>query len=100
MDPRPTSNIMTWRRRVPHRPGYWLRLNAGGRVEISLVLRLDARLHIPWGWGGESGLIPIQHHKHKLGGFLWYGPIPRPPQPTTRWRNLPESKMRKKFAGG
>ena len=69
---------MTWSRTPPKQDGYWLRLNAGGGVEIRLVLKRK----ILWGLGGEEKLTPVT--SHKLKGWLWYGPIPQPPKNAER----------------
>ncbi len=60
------------------REGYWLRLNAGGRVQLEKVFRMDGALCILWGWGGSKGFIKVTENRRKLGGWLWYGPINSP----------------------
>lgn len=65
--------MLRWTRKPPNKDGIWLRLNAGGRIQRHWV---EGGL-IDWGWGGESRMIPLANPK--LRGWLWYGPIPRPP---------------------
>ena len=69
---------MKWSRTPPNKDGYWLRLNAGGGLDLRLVLKGK----IMWGWGGDEKMIPITHRN--LKGWLWCGPIPVPPENVER----------------
>lgn len=83
-----------WRRMVPDRAGYWLRINAGGRVQMHHIFRIKPRgpLVINWGWSGEGGLCEVERISHKLGGFMWWDTgASTPPDPGERWVE-PEKK--------
>jgi len=71
---------MTWTRRIPTRPGYYLRVNAGHRISLHLIAKAGRGLSINWGWGGEGGFLFSRQKrwKYKLSGWQWYGPIPEP----------------------
>ncbi len=69
-----------WKKQVPNEAGCWLRINARGSAEMSMVFKdshLDNKLAIFWGWSPQSKCL-IENIKDKLGCFCWYGPITLP----------------------
>ena len=80
-----------WKRKSPNKVGYWLRLNAGGQVELKYVYRMDGELKVQWGWSGDSKFISIKNNKRKLGGFMWFGPLPSPPKVKDRYVDSKEA---------
>ena len=73
---------MKWAKQIPNKAGYWLRVNAGHRVQLHLIGNFSAKkeLEIYWGWGGEEQICRIKDIENKLDCFWWYGPLPRPPK--------------------
>lgn len=74
---------MKWERRIPDRAGYWLRYNAGHQVSLYRVWyerTLGNALTLIWGSGDEGKLMKVKSRggRQRLGGWQWYGPIPRP----------------------
>ena len=73
---------LRWERVIPTKPGIYLRVNAGHQISRHLITKEGRYLKINWGWGGEVGTLSSkdkQKWEYKLGLWLWYGPIPRPP---------------------
>lgn len=71
-----------WKKQIPNEAGCWLRINAVGRPEMSVVFKdshLDNKLSIYWGWSPQSKQL-IENIKDKLAAFYWYGPIILPEQ--------------------
>ena len=86
-----TFEVLRWRRdRAPDAEGYWLRFNAGHRVSLHRVIRLDLgageRLFIDWGRAEGARLVDLDNPK--LRGWLWYGPIESPLRFTADPRRL------------
>lgn len=72
---------MEWQKQIPNKPGYWMRVNAGHRIQLHHIFDDTGRgLELYWGWGGDSRLIRISEIKDKLKYFYWYGPLPEPPK--------------------
>ena len=72
---------MIWKKQIPNKSGYWMRVNAGHRVEMSKVFKdspHDNKLTIYWGHSPQSKSL-IENIKDKLKYFYWYGPLPEPP---------------------
>jgi len=70
-----------WKRQIPTKAGYWLRVNAGHGVSMHRIDKRGRYLWIYWGGGGDgSGWMKSfqKQWKHKLDGWQWYGPIPEP----------------------
>ena len=73
---------MEWKKQIPDKAGYWLRVNAGHSVEMHKVFKdfpHDNKLTIYWGWSPQSKSL-IEGIKRKLKHFYWYGPLPEPPE--------------------
>lgn len=70
---------MEWKKQIPNNDGYWLRVNAGHRVQLHQVFDLDG-LRIVWGWGGQEKVMLIENIKDRLEHYYWYGPLPVPPK--------------------
>jgi len=74
---------MEWKKQIPNKAGYWLRVNVAGSVEMRRVWvenripRHIGKLMIIWGWGYGSW-VEVEKIKAKLGHFRWYGPIEPP----------------------
>ncbi len=71
-----------WKKQIPNEAGCWLRINARGSPEMSVVFRdsfRDNKLSIYWGWSPQSKQL-IENIKNKLATFYWYGPIILPGQ--------------------
>ena len=78
---------MEWKKQVPNKAGYWLRVNAGHRVQLHLIApmalftgREDKQLSIYWGWSGHEEPKRLEDIKDKLKCFYWCGSIPEPPK--------------------
>lgn len=73
---------LEWKLKAPHCKGYWLRVNAGHRVELHQIIEIDGVPSIMWGWSGSQALISIVDERwvDKLGSFWWLGPLPDPPE--------------------
>lgn len=79
---------MKWEKKVPDKPGYWLRVNAGHSVQLHKVCLGDkllgkpraGKLTIQWGWSGETRecLIASEIMQCKMKHFYWYGPLKFP----------------------
>lgn len=77
-----------WKKQVPNVAGYWLRVNAGHKVQLHLVFttyrdpkwKKSEGLEIYWGWGGSQKLCRVENIKHRLKEFYWCGPLPEPPE--------------------
>jgi len=70
-----------WKQVAPNEAGYWLRLNAGGRVQMHYVMpKYDGSgvLIINWGHSGRADYVEVTDSR--ISGWWWYGPIPRPPE--------------------
>lgn len=70
---------LKWKKQVPNEEGYWLRVNAGHRVQLHKVWHEFGSLQIMWGWGSKE-LCKVKDIKAKLRYFYWYGPLPEPPE--------------------
>ena len=73
---------LEWKKQIPNKEGYWLRVNAVGRVAFHKVFNdfcSDDKLSIYWGWSPQSKSL-IENIKDKLGAFYWCGPLPEPPE--------------------
>ena len=81
---------MSWAKQLPNKPGYWLRVNAGHRVQLHKIWedtgphkgKIRPGLYVIWGWSGEERPCRIDEPKmeQKLKSFWWYGPLPLPPK--------------------
>lgn len=65
---------MGWKKQVPDKEGYWIRLNAVHRPQLHKVSKgiKNRGLVIGWGWGGEEGLMPVKDIADKLSYFYWH----------------------------
>lgn len=70
---------MKWEKQVPNKAGWWLRVNAGHRVQLHRVFGDFRSLEIIWGWSGKQGPCKIKDIEEKLKYFFWCGPLPEPP---------------------
>lgn len=78
---------LEWKKQIPNQVGYWLRLNAGHRVQLHHVYKTyrdrfgkkGEGLEMYWGWGGGMKSNRIDTIKDRLELFYWYGPLPEPP---------------------
>ena len=78
---------MEWKKQIPNKAGYWLRVNAGHRVQLHQVFmtyrdpkwKEGKGLEIYWGWGGSQKPCRIKDIKDRLKLFYWYGPLIEPP---------------------
>jgi hypothetical protein len=79
---------MNWKKQVPNKAGYWLRVNAGHHVGLHHVFttyrdpkfKRSTGLEIIWGWGGSEKACRVKDIENKLKCFWWYGPLPEPPK--------------------
>ena len=96
-----TITEIIWQRRVPDHPGCWLRLNAGGYIQVHYIELLDGQLQMLWGWSEGKKLIRLADEKYRrnLAGFLWWGPIPVPPSDVERFV-LPQKQSRERSRPG
>ena len=80
---------MKWSQAAPKEAGYYLRVNAGHRVQLEQAHYFDldgfCGIKIFWSHRGSEKWLPvdnanIQHGPAGSGGWWWYGPIPKPPK--------------------
>jgi len=71
--------MIEWKKQIPNKPGYWMRVNAGHRVQLHHVHKAGG-LRISWGWTGEEKLKLVKDIEDKLKYFWWCGPYPEPPK--------------------
>ncbi len=71
---------MEWEKKIPDQPGYWLRVNAGHKVQLHLIeKRKDGALVIWWGGADVMKLNSrMKQWEYRMGFWQWYGPIPEP----------------------
>lgn len=69
-----------WKKQIPNAVGYWLRVNAGHRVQLHKIFELDGELMLIWGWGGNEVPCVVEQIREKLKSFYWCGPLPEPPK--------------------
>ncbi len=73
---------MDWIKKVPDKPGYWLRVNAGHRVQLHLIEKREDGALVIW-WGGADVMkinSRMRQWKYRMGSWWWYGPIPMEPR--------------------
>ncbi len=70
---------MEWKKQIPNKAGYWLRVNAGHNVQLHHIWETQG-LRIIWGWGGSEKLMLVEGIRDRLKHFYWYGPLPEPPE--------------------
>lgn len=78
---------LVWKKQIPNKAGYWLRVNAGHRVQLHRIYKADkimpnaGKLCICWGFdGGTEVLLNEPKMQEKMKYFYWYGPLPIPPK--------------------
>ena len=69
-----------WEKQIPDKAGYWLRVNAGHRIEVKQVFDEGYGLEIIWGWGGSQKVCKVKDVEERLRSFFWFGPILEPPK--------------------
>ena len=70
-----------WKKQIPDKAGYWLRVNAGHRVQLHhIVDDWGKGLELFWGWGGSEKLMLVKDIKDRLKQFYWCGPLPFAPE--------------------
>lgn len=69
---------LEWTTEPPTKPGHYLRVNVGHRIQKHTCWEMDDKLFVDWGWDGGPGKPYVEVGNPKLEGWWWFH-LPTPP---------------------